>query len=95
MQNLEIGEYRSFNIMHHKNTALVYIIKLKYPTFFILHHEKSINWQISSFYIRFLLCIMENMVFVFNEKVKYKKIHIVHHVKYGIVFVLNVSYQNF
>lgn len=31
--------------MHHTNNAFVYIIKLKYPIFYILHHEKSINWQ--------------------------------------------------
>ena len=68
VQNLEIGKYRSFNIMHHTNNAFVYIIKLKYPIFYILHHEKSINWQISSFYIlhqikEFVLIINVNIYF--------------------------------
>ena len=71
MQNLEIGKYRSFNIMHHKNTALVYVIKLKYPIFFILHHEKSINWQISSFYI-----LHQIKEFVLTINVKYQNFYI-------------------
>lgn len=70
MQNLEIGKYRSFNIMHHKNAALVCIIKFKYPIFYILHHEKSINWRISSFYI---LHQIKEFVLIINAKYKNKK----------------------
>ena len=73
MQNLKIGRYQHFSILHHVKYGIVLIMNLKYQHVFILHNVKFGNFQTSSV-LYFAPCKQWNSFPLVN--VKYKNFHI-------------------